>query len=135
MQTASALVLTAFIAWTLALLILMEALRVRFLFSNTVAANAFRPDNANLPPYMQRLARAHANCIESFPIIGGLLVVALLTDRAGVTDPLAYWLLAARLIQSSVHVVSTNVAASYLRFLAFTVQMAIAVTWCWALFA
>jgi uncharacterized MAPEG superfamily protein len=135
MQTASAFVLTAFIAWTLFLLILMEGLRVRFLFSNTVAANEFKPDNSNLPPFMQRLARAHANCIESFPIIGGLLIVALLTDRAGVTDPLAYWLLAARLIQSSVHAVSTNIAASYLRFMAFAVQMAIAVTWCWALFA
>jgi len=84
---------------------------------------------------MQRLARAHANCIESFPVVGGLLIVALLTDRAGLTDSLAYWLLAARLIQSSVHVVSTNIAASYLRFMAFTVQMAIAVYWCCALFA
>jgi len=135
MQTASAFVLTAFIAWTLFLLILMEGLRVRFLFGNTVAANEFRPDNSNLPPFMQRLARAHANCIESFPVVGGLLIVALLTDRAGLTDSLAYWLLAARLIQSSVHVVSTNIAASYLRFMAFTVQMAIAVYWCWALFA
>lgn len=135
MQTASAFVLTAFIAWTLFLLILMEGLRVRFLFSNTVAANEFRPDNSNLPPFMQRMARAHANCIESFPVVGGLLIVALLTDRAGVTDPLAYGLLAARLIQSSVHVVSTSIAASYLRFVAFAVQMAIAVTWCWALFA
>jgi len=135
MQTASAFVLTAFIAWTLFLLILMEGLRVRFLFGNTVAANEFRPDNSNLPPFMQRLARAHANCIESFPVVGGLLIVALLTDRAGLTDSLAYWLLAARLIQSSVHVVSTNIAASYLRFMAFTVQMAIAVYWCCALFA
>jgi len=135
MQNPSVFVLTAFIAWTLFLLILMEGLRFRFLVTKTVAANAFRPDNANLPPHMQRLARAHANCIESFPVVGGLLIVALLTDRAGLTDSLAYWLLAARLIQSSVHVVSTNIAASYLRFMAFTVQMAIAVYWCWALFA
>jgi len=135
MQTASAFVLTAFIGWTLFLLILMEGLRVRFLFSNTVAANAFRPDNSNLPPYMQRLARAHANCIESFPIVAGLLIVALLTDRAGVTNTLAPWLLGARLIQSSIHVVSTNLVASYLRFIAFTVQMAIAVYWLVALLA
>jgi len=113
----------------------MEGLRFRFLVTKTVAANAFRPDNANLPPHMQRLARAHANCVESFPIIGGLLVVALLTNRAAVTDPLAYWVLLVRLIQSSIHAVSTNVLASYLRFVAFAVQMAIAVYWCWALFA
>lgn len=135
MQNASALVLTALIAWTLFLLILMEGLRVRFLVTKTVAANEFRPDNSNLPPFMQRLARAHANCIESFPIIGGLLVVALLTNRADVTDPLAPWLLVARLIQSSIHVVSTNLLASNLRFIAFVVQMAIAVYWLWGLLA
>lgn len=135
MQTVSALILTALIAWTLFLLILMEALRIRYLVTKTVAPNEFRPDNSNLPPYMQRLARAHANCIESFPIIGGLLVVALLTDRAGVTDDLAPWLLLARLLQSSIHMVSTSVLAANLRFLAFAVQMAIAVYWSWMLLA
>jgi uncharacterized MAPEG superfamily protein len=135
MQTVSALVLTVLIAWTLFLLILMEALRIRYLVTKTIAPNEFRPDNSNLPPYMQRLARAHANCIESFPIIGGLLVVALLTDRAGVTDDLAPWLLLARLLQSSIHMVSTSVLAANLRFLAFAVQMAIAVYWSWMLLA
>jgi len=135
MQNASASVLTALIAWTMFLLILMEGLRVRFLVTKTVAANEFRPDNSNLPPFMQRLARAHANCIESFPIIGGLLVVALLTDRAGVTDALAPWLLLARLLQSSIHLVSTSVLAANLRFLAFAVQMVIAAYWLWGLLA
>ncbi len=133
MQNASASVLTALIAWTLFLLILMEALRTRFLASGVIAANEFKPDNSNLPPFMQRLARAHANCVESFPIFGGLLVVALLTNRAGLTDSLAPWLLVARLLQSSIHLVSTSVPAAYLRFLAFVVQMAIAVYWTWSL--
>lgn len=135
MQNATAFVLTALIAWTLFLLILMEVLRTQFLVTRTVAANEFRPDNSNLPPYMQRLARAHANCIESFPIIGGLLVVALLTKRADVTDALAPLLLIARLLQSSIHAVSTTVVAAWLRFIAFAVQMAIAVHWSWVLLA
>ena len=129
MQNTSAFVLTALIAWTMFLLVLMEGLRVRFLVTKTVAANEFRPDNSNLPPFMQRLARAHANCIESFPIIGGLLVVALITDRADVTDALALWLLLARLLQSSIHLASTGVLAANLRFLAFAVQIAIAIYW------
>ena len=135
MQSTSAFVLAALIAWTMFLLILMEGLRVRFLVAKTVAANEFRPDNSNLPPFMQRLARAHANCIESFPIIGGLLVVALLTDRAGITDALAPLLLLARLLQSSIHLISTSVLAANLRFLAFAVQIAIAVRWSWQLLA
>jgi len=135
MDNPSAFVLTALIAWTLFLLVLMEGLRIRFLVAKTVAANEFRPDNSNLPPFMQRLARAHANCIESFPIIGGLLVVALLTNRTDVTDALAQWLLLARLLQSSIHVISTSVLAANLRFLAFVVQMAIAAYWLWGLLA
>jgi len=135
MQSISAYVLTALIAWTLLLLILMEALRTRFLAAKAIAANEFKPDNSNLSPFMQRLARAHANCVESFPIFGGLLVVALITNRAGVTDSLAPWLLAARLLQSCVHLVSISVPAAYLRFLAFAVQVAIAVYWSWALLA
>jgi len=135
MQHASAFVLTALIAWTLFLVILIEVMRTRFLITKTVAANEFRPDNSNLPPYMQRLARAHANCIESFPVIGGPLVVALLTNRADVTDLLAPWLLLARLLQSSIHAVSTNLIASWLRFIAFALQMAIAVYWVWGLLA
>jgi len=117
------------------LLILMEGLRCGFLVTKTVAPNEFRPDNSNLPPFMQRLARAHANCIESFPIVGGLLIVALLTDQAGVTDGLAPWLLVARLVQSTVHMISVNVIAANLRFLAFVVQIAIAVYWAWGLLA
>ena len=135
MQNTSTFVLTALIAWTLFLVILMELLRTRFLITKTVAANEFKPDNSNLPPYMQRLARAHANCIESFPIIGGLLLVALIANRADVTDALAPWLLVARLLQSSIHAASTNALASWLRFIAFAVQMAIAVYWSWQLLA
>lgn len=135
MQGTSAFVLAALIAWTLFLLILMETLRTGFLARKVVAANEFRPDNSNLPPFMQRLARAHANCVESFPIFGGLLVVALLTGQTGVTDPLAPWLLVARMLQSSIHLVSTSVPAVYARFLAFVVQVVIAVCWAWAMLA
>ena len=61
-------------------------------------------------------------------------MVALLTHQTGVTDALAPYLLAARLIQSSIHAASTNVLASWLRFIAFAVQMAIAVYWLFGLF-
>ena len=128
-MTTSAWVLTAFIGWALALLILMEALRARLVASGRVASNAIAPDNAGLSPFMQRLARAHANCVEGLPIFGGLLIVAIATERTGITDPLAIWLLVARIVQSSVHLAATSVAAVNLRFAAFVVQLAIAAYW------
>jgi uncharacterized MAPEG superfamily protein len=133
MTSATAIALTAFIAWALALLVWMEALRALLVAGGRVPANGFSPDSAGLSPFMQRLARAHANCIEGLPIFGGLMLVALATGRSGLTDPLAYVLLAARVLQSSIHLASTSAAAVTLRFAAFSVQMAIGVVWAYRL--
>jgi uncharacterized MAPEG superfamily protein len=133
MSTPTATALTGFIAWALALLLLMEVVRSVLVLTGRVPANGFRPDNANLSPFMQRLARAHANCIEGLPIFGGLMGVALLTGQAAVTDPLAPALLAARIVQSLIHLGSLSATAVTLRFTAFAVQMAIAALWAWQL--
>ncbi|PYT10004.1 MAG: MAPEG family protein [Acidobacteria bacterium] len=129
----SALVLTLFISWALLLLILMEMLRSYLVVSGRVRSNEFNPENSNLSPFMQRLARVHANCLEGLPIFGGLLVVALATGRTEVTDPLAPWLLGARVVQSSIHLASLSVIAVNARFTAFAIQIAIAVYWACAL--
>lgn len=121
--------LTGFIAWTLFLLVLMEAIRSRLVMTREVPANGFRPDNTNLSPFMQRLARAHANCLEGLPIFGGLMLVAVVAGKASVTDPLAYALLGARVVQSLIHLASVSPAAVTARFLAFSVQMGIGVYW------
>ncbi|EHR70735.1 MAPEG family [Burkholderiales bacterium JOSHI_001] len=129
MNCTTVLALTGFIVWSLALLVLMEAIRSKMVLAREVAANGFNPDNSNLSPFMQRLARAHANCIESLPVFGGLMFLAVVTQRTAVTDPLALWLLAARIAQSSIHLASLSNAAVTLRFSAFAVQLGIAVLW------
>lgn len=121
--------LTGFIAWALALLVLMEAIRAGLVLSRRVPADGFDPANSRQSPFMQRLARAHANCLEGLPIFGGLMLVAIVTERTAVTDSLASALLVARIAQSSIHLVSVSRNAITLRFAAFTVQMAIAVVW------
>ena len=129
MHTNSAIALVGFIAWTLLLLLLMELARVWLVVASKFDPRQFKPDNANLSPFMQRLARAHANCVESFPVFGGLLLVALVTGQTSVTDPLALLLLSARLVQSSVHLASLSTVAVNIRFLAFSVQVAVALYW------
>lgn len=134
MQNPSAITLLAFIAWTLALLILMESIRSYLVISKKVPANGFDPNNSTLSPFMQRLARAHANCLEGLPIFGGLLAVAMMTGQTAVTDPLAYALLAARMLQTGLHLYALSPSAVTLRFTAFFVQMMIAVYWVYGLF-
>jgi uncharacterized MAPEG superfamily protein len=121
--------LTGFVAWSLLLLVLMELIRSKLVLTKAVAANGFSPDNANLSPFMQRLARAHANCVEGLPIFGGLMLIAVVAGKSAVTDPLAYALLAARIVQSLIHLSSLSALAVTLRFSAFAVQMGIAVYW------
>lgn len=129
----TAFALGLFIAWTLLLLIVMELARIKLVATGTVRATAFRPDNGNLSPFMQRLARAHANCVESLPPFGGLMLLALAIERTAVTDPLAYALVGARVVQSLAHLASAGVVAVNIRFLAFTTQLGIAAFWAWRL--
>lgn len=123
--------LTGFVGWTLFLLILMESIRTTLVLSGRVPANGFDPGNSNLSPFMQRLARAHANCIEGLPVFGGLMVVAVVSGKVGITDPLAYLFLASRILQSVIHLGSVSATAVTLRFSAFAVQMAIGAYWTW----
>jgi uncharacterized MAPEG superfamily protein len=129
MATPTICALTGFIAWALALLVWMEVIRSGLVLTRAVPANGFSPDNANLSPFMQRLARAHANCIEGLPIFGGLMLVAVVTGRTAVTDPLAWVFLGARVMQSCIHLASLSPMAVTFRFTAFAVQLAIAVYW------
>jgi uncharacterized MAPEG superfamily protein len=131
----TAVALTGFIAWSLLLLVAMGVGRVRLVLTRRIPSNGFRPDNSNLSGFMQRLARAHANCVEGLPIFGGLLAVALMTGRTHMTDPLAPVLLGARVVQSTIHVASLSVMAVNLRFAAFAVQVALGVYWSYAFLA
>ena len=118
-----------FIAWSLLLLVLMEAIRTRLVLAKAVPANGFTPDNSNLSPFMQRLARAHANCVEGLPIFGGLMLLAVVAGKSAITDPLALFFLAARVLQSLIHLSSVSASAVTARFALFAVQMVIGVYW------
>jgi uncharacterized MAPEG superfamily protein len=128
-MSASATALLGYVAWTLALILINEVLRSILVLSGRKAANSFHPDGADVSPFAHRLARAHANCIENFPIIGGLLVLALVTGHSSITDPLAPWLLAARIAQTSTHLVSTSSMAVFVRFGFYAAQLGIATWW------
>lgn len=133
MASPSLVALTVFILWALLLIALMEIIRSKLVLQGAVAANEFKPDNRNLSPFMQRLARAHANCIENIPVLGGLLLIAIASNREHVTDPLAYVLIGARVAQSLIHLASASSLAASLRFTAFLVQLVIGLYWAFKL--
>ncbi|GHA86350.1 MAPEG family protein [Cognatilysobacter bugurensis] len=131
----TALALTGYVTWMLILIAGIEVLRTRAVLKFGRQPNTFAPDGSDVSPFANRLCRAHANCYESFPIIGGLLLFALATDRVSVTDSLALWVLAARIAQSLVHLASGSATAAQIRFAFFLVQLVVAVIWLARLFA
>jgi uncharacterized MAPEG superfamily protein len=128
-MTDSAIALLGFIAWTLLLMLIMESMRSWLVLSGRKRSDSFRIDGSDVSPFAQRLARAHANCYESFPIVGGLLLLALATGTTVITDQLALWLLAARVAQSITHLVSAGALAVQIRFACFVAQLLIAAWW------
>jgi uncharacterized MAPEG superfamily protein len=131
MYTPTLIALLGFISWTLLLLVVMELIRCKLVMTKEVPANGFNPQNSTLSPFMQRLSRAHANCLEGLPIFGGLMLLAIVLNQTAITDSLAYAFLAVRLIQSIIHLISVSPVAVTLRFTAFAVQMLIGLYWCW----
>ena len=128
-MTPTLFAVAGFIAWSLLLLILMEAIRTKLVLAKAVPANGFTPDNSNLSPFMQRLARAHANCVEGLPIFGGLMLLAVVAGKSAITDSLALFFLVARILQSLVHLSSVSAPAVTVRFALFAVQLAIGAYW------
>jgi len=128
----SAISLVGFAAWTLVLLGALAVHRVTLTLQGR-PANSFAPDGSDDTPAGRRLVRAHANCIENLPIFGALVLAALVSGHAGVTDPLAPWALLARVGQSTTHLVSTSVNAVTVRFVFFLVQVLIQAWWVLAL--
>lgn len=128
-MTSSTLALLGFAAWTLALLGSIALLRSYYTLAKGRYANSFKTTGEDVSAFSARLCRAHANCYENLPIFAALIAVAALSGQSAITDPLALWLLAARIAQSTTHLISTRNRAVILRFSFLVVQVAIEALW------
>ena len=128
-MSASTSALLGYIIWTLSLLVLLGYVRVSLSITGKRAPNSFAPDGADVSPFLNRLCRAHANCYESFPIFGGLLLLAIATGNNAITDGLAYYFIGARVLQSVTQLISKSNLAVQIRFAFFFVQIVIGLIW------
>ncbi len=128
-MNATALAFTGYITWFLILLGGIAVYRSVLTLSGKRAANSFKPDGADVSEFSGRLCRAHANCYESFPFVGGLLILALVTNSTGITNSLALTVLVCRIAQSTIHLLSTSVVAVQARFAFLLAQYVICFYW------
>ena len=125
--TATALV--GFAGWFLLLTLILATIRTALELSGKKAANGFATDGSDLGGFTQRLTRARDNCYENLPLFAAVVLGAHISGSLAVTDPLAPWVLYARIGQSVTHIASTSVPAIFLRFGFYGVQLAIWAAW------
>jgi uncharacterized MAPEG superfamily protein len=118
--------LLGFAAWTVLLLIAtVGTYRWGRILTGTARIASFRADQIEGAAWYQRGTRAHANCIENLPVFGAIVLALQAGGVAGtLVDGLSITILAARIVQSLVHVcfVQTDAVVS-VRFAFFSVQI------------
>ena len=125
----SLIALLGYATWTLALLGGIALLRTYYTLVGGRYANSFKVTGEDVSPFSARLCRAHANCYENLPIFVALIAAAALAGQSAITDPLALWVLAARVSQSTVHLISTRNRAVILRFSFLVAQWVMQLIW------
>jgi uncharacterized MAPEG superfamily protein len=126
-RTATALV--GFGGWLALLSIMLGLYRLRFVIGQQKGVNTFTADGQDLDPLGHRLTRARNNCYETLPVFAALALGASMAGRLDVTDPLAMWVLYARIGQSLTHIASTSVPAVQVRGTLFFIQILIYLWW------
>jgi uncharacterized MAPEG superfamily protein len=132
-MTTTLTALLGFTAWFVLLSIVVGLYRSGLILGGQKAANTFKVDGSDLPGIGQRLTRARDNCYETLPAFAAIALVAHLSGRSQVTDPLALWVLYARIGQSVTHIASTGVPFVMVRATFFFAQILIYAWWCIAL--
>ena len=118
--------LLGFATWTLLLLMTTVGVyRWIAILLGRQRIGAFRSDQLEGDDWYRRSVRAHANCIENLPIFGAIVLALYVSGVSGPTvDRLSIGVLAARVVQSTIHVshVQTDAFVS-VRFSFFCVQL------------
>jgi uncharacterized MAPEG superfamily protein len=125
-MTLPAWMLLGFATWSvLLLLVTVGVYRWSRILTGRVPISEFRADQVEGKDWYKRSMRAHANCIENLPVFGAIVFALYAGGVASATvNVLAVAILAARIMQSLVHVlvVQTNRVVS-VRFGFFFVQI------------
>jgi len=122
------LYLLAYAGWALFLLILLIAARSLAVLSGKSKADGFPPYHYNPACPLNRLHRAYQNTLELLGVLIVVVATALWLGNTALSDTLLPWIVAARVAQSTIHLVGVNHWLVQIRFGFFLVQVAL-VSW------
>jgi len=126
-MTVPAWALLGFAMWTVMLLFATVGVyRWSRILTGRAAIREFRADQIDGADWYRRAMRAHANCVENLPVFGAIVLALYVSGvRGAMVDGVSVAILAARVVQSLVHVclAPTNTVVS-VRFAFFFIQVA-----------
>jgi len=137
-MSSTMIALLGFAAWTILLVLIVLLYRTAVVFMGKLPANSWPrggPLPAGEPALMARLRDAHQNCIEGLPIFAAIVLVATAMGKLAVTEPVALFVLYARLAQSVTHMIGTTHWLVFIRASFFSVQLALYAWMIWGLLA
>lgn len=124
--------LLVYCLWMMVLLFAMLVVRVKAVRKG-LRAKEITPFNENISPFANRLSRAHANCYENLPIFAVIVLVAAMNDALDLLQGTALIFIAARILQSCVHMYSGRMRVVMIRGAFFGVQVFLQIYWAIAL--
>jgi uncharacterized MAPEG superfamily protein len=125
-MSASLYSLLGFVAWTLLLVFVVLLYRTAIVFARRKLANSWprgEKPPTDEPGVITRIGHAHLNCVESLPIFASLVAIAALSGQMQYTDPIAPWVVAARVGQSVTHMIGTTHWLVFIRANFFAIQL------------
>lgn len=128
--------LLLFAAWTLVLMFVYVGYRVVLVLAMKKPANSWgRDDKTDDPPFVTRAKHAHLNCLENLPVFAAIVVAAAALGKLPVVDPVAPFVLYARLAQSAVHLIGVNHWLVFIRANFLVIQALLFLYMIWGLLA
>jgi uncharacterized MAPEG superfamily protein len=117
--------LIVYALWAIVLVLALAVVRTGTVLRGRAKANSFTAGTPHGGDAYWRLNRAHLNTLENLPIFGAVVLSGWVVGMESATfNRLAVIVVAARIVQSLIHLVSGSVTAVTFRFAAFAVQIA-----------
>ncbi|MGH8517107.1 MAG: MAPEG family protein, partial [Panacagrimonas sp.] len=108
------------------LVLLYVGHRIPLVLLGKKAANYWtRGNTTDDASWQVRAQHAHANMVENIGLFAAIVLTAAVLDRSNVVDPLACWVLYARIGQSAIHLLGTGFIHVLIRATLFVVQLGI----------
>lgn len=127
--------LLGFGAWTLLMVFVVVNWRVLEILRGKKANSWTRGAEAERPALVKRAEHAHMNCVENLPLFAVIVLGAAALGKSAVTDPVAGYVLYARIGQSVVHLLGTSHWLVLVRATFWTIQIGLFAYMFWGLLA